>query len=190
MVGRRFSNSHIQACLYAGVKIAGSMLEVFPSQHEYQVGTCEGIRGGDDLWMSRYILHRLGEEFGVVVSLDPKPLPQADWPGSGCHANFSSKRMRENGGISEVMAAVKKLSKRHKEHMEVYGIGNEKRLVGTGFASSFDTFTAALDDRTCSVRVPKVVEMKGCGYLEDRRPSSNCDPYRVIDAMVNTICLQ
>lgn len=67
--------SHYRACLYSGIKVCGTNAEVMPAQWEYQVGPSEGISMGDELWMSRYILHRVAEEFGVVISLDPKPIP-------------------------------------------------------------------------------------------------------------------
>ena len=72
--GREIVEAHYRACLYAGINIAGCNAEVMPAQWEYQVGPCEGIRMGDDLWLSRFLLHRTAEEFGVVVSMDPKPM--------------------------------------------------------------------------------------------------------------------
>lgn len=60
--------------MYSGVNISGTNAEVMPAQWEFQVGPCEGIQMGDDLWLARFLLHRTAEDFGVVVSMDPKPM--------------------------------------------------------------------------------------------------------------------
>merc|ERR1712012_1307445 len=103
--------------------------EVMPGQWEYQVGPCEGIDSGDHLWMSRYLLIRVCEAQGINVSFDPKPIP-GDWNGAGCHTNYSTEKMRNDGGYAEIVAAIEKLEKKHMDHIQVYGTGNERRLTG------------------------------------------------------------
>jgi len=189
--GRDIIESHYRAMLYAGITCSGTNAEVMPAQWEFQVGPCEGIAMGDELWIARFMLHRVAEDFGVMVSLDPKPMP-GDWNGAGCHCNFSTDAMREDGGLKAIEAAIELLSKKHLEHLAAYdpkgGEDNKRRLTGRHETSSMTTFSAGVANRGASVRINRHVYVDGKGYLEDRRPASNCDPYKVTEAIVRTCC--
>jgi glutamine synthetase len=187
--GRLIVESHYRACLYAGIKISGINGEVLPGQWEFQVGPVQGIHAGDELWLARFIMHRVCEDFGVVASFDPKPIA-GDWNGSGCHCNYSTKAMREDGGYKVILGAIEKLSKKHKEHIAVYGEGNERRLTGKHETADIHTFSYGVANRGASIRIPREAERNGKGYFEDRRPASNSDPYKVTSKIFDTTIVQ
>ena len=186
-VGEHIVKEHINKCIEADISICGTNAEVMLGQWEYQIGTGSSLEMCDDLWVARWLMEKICDGHNVSVSLHPKPV-EGDWNGAGCHTNFSTREMREDGGYKYITKACNKLEKTHKEHMEVYGEDNEKRLTGLHETQAIDKFSWGVSDRGASIRIPWQVEKDGYGYLEDRRPSANCDPYRVCKRLIETIC--
>lgn len=193
VVGRDFVEEHTNLCLKAGLKISGINAEVMLGQWEYQIGPVEALDGSDQLWISRWILNRLSEKYGFRIELDPKPYIGNEWNGSGMHVNFSTEEMREDLGnkYELVEEACQKLSQNITSHIEVYGKNNHNRLTGMNETCSINEFRWGVGDRTASIRIPYSIEDKTTpGYLEDRRPASNADPYEVCNVLIKTICCE
>lgn len=189
--GRDFVEEHSYLCEYAGLEIGGINAEVMLGQWEYQIGPVYALDGSDQLWISRYILERLTERYNYYIVLHPKPYVGNDWNGSGMHINFSTKTMRQDLANKKelVIEACKKIGENIKEHIDVYGIDNHLRLTGANETSSINEFKYGIGDRTASIRIPSSITDKTTpGYLEDRRPASNADPYEMVEVMIRTVC--
>ena len=184
--GRKVTEQAYHLALEASLVCSGMNAEVAPSQWEIQIGPVEGIEAADQLVLLRYIMQRVGEVHGVQINLHPKPI-KGNWNGSGCHTNFSTKAMREDGGYQLIIDAVEKLKSKHVEHMAVYGEHNNERMTGEHETSGFDNFSYGVAHRGCSVRIPRGVEIAQKGYFEDRRPASNMDPYLVTSKILDSV---
>ncbi len=185
--GRKLVERHADLCLEAGINFEGINQEVASGQWEFQVFAKGGKKAGDEVWVARYLLDRLTEEYGYYIEYHPKPI-KGDWNGSGMHCNFSNTLLRTAGSkeiYDQVCEAFRPVTK---EHIEVYGEYNDERLTGLHETASISDFSYGVSDRGASIRIPIITVEKGYkGWLEDRRPASNADPYKVAARIIKTV---
>ena len=185
--GRNIVEEHLDICIEAGLNVEGINGEVAPGQWEFQIFAKGAKSAGDQIWVARYLAERTAEAYGVAINWHCKPV-QGDWNGSGMHANFSNTTLRTCGSKEKYEEICNAFAPLIKEHIEVYGADNHLRLTGLHETQSIDKFSFGISDRGASIRIPiATVENGWKGYLEDRRPNSAADPYKVAARIIKTV---
>lgn len=185
--GRDFVDEHADLCIAAGLNFEGINQEVASGQWEFQLFAKGAKKAGDEIWLARYLLDRLTEKYDYYIDYHPKPI-KGDWNGSGMHANFSNTIMRTCGSRHVFEQICEAFRPATKEHIDVYGEFNDQRLTGLHETASIDDFSYGISDRGASIRIPIITVDKGWkGYLEDRRPASNGDPYKIAARIIKTV---
>ncbi|MEY4259599.1 MAG: hypothetical protein RL656_572 [Bacteroidota bacterium] len=186
--GREIVEEHLDICLDAGLNVEGINAEVAAGQWEFQIFAKGAKEAGDQIWVARYLLERTAEAHGVTINWHCKPLGDLDWNGSGMHANFSNSTLRTCGDEATYKKILEAFRPRVQEHIDVYGPDNHLRLTGKHETASINDFSYGVSDRGASIRIPVVTVEKGWkGYLEDRRPNSAADPYKVAAVIIKTV---
>ncbi len=186
--GRDIVEEHLDACLEAGLNVEGINAEVAAGQWEFQIFAKGAKEAGDQIWIGRYLLERIGEKYGVAINWHCKPLGELDWNGSGMHANFSNSVLRTAGNKETYDKICEAFRPVVKEHIAVYGADNDKRLTGKHETASINDYSYGVSDRGASIRIPLATVQRGWkGYLEDRRPNSAADPYKVAARIIKTV---
>ncbi|MCA9196219.1 MAG: glutamine synthetase beta-grasp domain-containing protein [Planctomycetales bacterium] len=186
--GRDMVDEHLDVCLEAGLNVEGINAEVAAGQWEFQIFAKGAKRAGDEIWIARYLLERIGEKYGMGINWHPKPLGPTDWNGSGMHANFSNGSMRTAGKKEVFTEICEAFGGKITRHIDVYGADNNQRLTGLHETQSIDKFSYGVSDRGASIRIPvSTIDDGWKGRLEDRRPASNADPYKVASAIIRTV---
>ena len=186
--GRDMVEEHLELCLEAGINVEGINAEVAAGQWEFQCFAKGAAQAGDDIWVARYLLERLGEDHGLAINWHPKPLGNTDWNGSGMHANFSNTTLRTCGDKATYEKICEAFRPVVDQHIAVYGAYNDQRLTGAHETQSIDEFSFGVSDRGASIRIPIMTVEKGWkGWLEDRRPASNGDPYKIAARIIKTV---
>lgn len=186
--GRDFKDEHLDLCIEAGLNIEGTNGEVAAGQWEWQIFAKGAQQAGDEIWIGRYLMERLSEQYGLYIEYHPKPLGATDWNGSGMHANFSNSFLRSAGSQEKVEKVCEAFRSVVDEHIAVYGAYNDQRLTGLHETAAITDFSYGVSDRGASIRIPLYTKSHGwSGYLEDRRPASNADPYKVAARIIKTV---
>ena len=186
-IAREIVDTHWELCLAAGINHEGINAEVAKGQWEFQIFAKGSAKAADDVWMARYLMMRLCDKYEVDMVLYCKPI-KGDWNGSGMHCNFSTQYLREVGGKEYLEALMKAFEDNIRAHIDVYGPDNHLRLTGLHETQAIDKFSYGLSDRGASVRLPVNFIKNGYkGYLEDRRPNSEADPYQIVSRILKTI---
>ena len=184
-VGQECANDIFQNANRADLNVTQLSGGVAPSQWTIKLEGTAKVKLLDDLICLRYIIAKSAEKYGVTICFHPQLLKE-EWNGSACLIEYSNDKMRTDKECNYIRnTVIKNLDKTHAEYVSKCGEDNNRRLIGTNNTSKNDEFTSAVGKYDCSVRIPKLTNVRGHGSIEDRRPGANMDPYVVVPYLLN-----
>nr|QKY15334.1 glutamine synthetase (glnA) [Polytomella parva] len=181
-IGRTVSDAHLQACLYAGIRVSSADSNCIPGTYSYELGPYEPVEFGDAVSTSRYLLRRVAEENNVNIDFSSR---NKDGGGGRCSVKYSTSETRQiSSGMNAIQNQLSKLQASHLQHLWAYNGGSFEKMRG----SLYSGFICAVGNKNASLVIPGATAIQGAGYYIDQRPPADVDPY-VVEIMLMSCTL-
>ena len=168
--------------------IEGTNAEVMPGQWEFQIGAADALTVSDHLYVARWLLHRIAEDYDVDHQLRRQAGEGRLERRRRAHQLLDARRCARATTPSRPPARRSASGSTPTSRATAHDI--ESRLTGAHETAPYNKFSYGVSNRGASIRIPWQVAKDGKGYAEDRRPNANCDPYTVTRLILESVCAQ